>query len=163
MIEVTTSAAQDGKFVRELVTVWVSGVPRPQGSKDAYHRSDGKVAVKERSKYLRSWQNDIRLIVKAAMRGAAPTAKPVRVALTFATAGDPRRPPDIDKLARGVLDALGSSSVAPAGIVFRDDCQVVSLTAAKIPYECSDRGLGVLISVHEYKEDWPWETGARTP
>lgn len=63
----------------------------------------------------------------------------------------PARPcviPDIDKLARGTLDAL-------TGIVWRDDQQVIHLTLDKryaVPRGAGDDGQGVVIVVRESAE-----------
>lgn len=119
-----------------IIEVVVPGVPRPQGSKVGFVTEGGKVRMREDAKGVESWRADIRLLAKSKMRGRVPVAVPVDVNLAFCFRGTPvhswkATKPDIDKLCRAVLDALGSTKVAPAGVVFCDDCQVVMLCASK--------------------------------
>lgn len=115
--------SQGNPFAPDLVdlSVWVAGVPRPQGSKTYL----GAGRMRESSKELPAWRTDVR----AALLGTGVRlAGAVSVGLEFvmhrpqrARPGDPAdRQPDLDKLARGVLDALTS-----AGVV-EDDARVVN-------------------------------------
>ena len=133
-----------------IIDVVVPGVPRPQGSKVGFVTDAGKVRMREAAKGVESWRADIRLLAKSKMRGRLPVTIPVAVSLTFFFKGEPRyswkaSKPDIDKISRAVLDALGSTKVAPGGVVFRDDCQVVLLSASK-NWAAKD---GVAITVRE--------------
>ena len=119
----------------------VYGLPVPQGSKKVIR---GNV-VEMADARLRSWRQDVAATSREAMEGASPYIEPVDVRLMFwlprpqahygtgrnAEKLKPSAPiapavhPDLDKLVRAVLDAL-------TGICFRDDKQVVSLTASKL-------------------------------
>jgi len=79
---------------------------------------------------LASWRSAIALSAKSA--GAKPHLEPVEINLEFTmlrprtvTRLEPSVAPDLDKLIRAVLDGL-------TAIAYRDDGQVVRLTAAKI-------------------------------
>lgn len=124
-----------------IVDFIVPGIPRPQGSKVGFVTDAGKVRMREDAQGVEAWRADIRLLAKAKMRGKLPVNIPVDVQLAFCFKGGPlgwkATKPDIDKLCRAVLDALGSTKVAPAGVVFSDDCQVVALSATKV-YAATD-------------------------
>jgi crossover junction endodeoxyribonuclease RusA len=109
----------------------------------------------ESSRHVKAWRETVRAAAHAAHDGA-PLAGPVNVHLVFRAARPkahwrvagrlaitaPRRPttrPDVDKLARAVLDAL-------TGVVFTDDSQVVELVAIK-RYATAEHGPGVHITV----------------
>lgn len=97
-------------------------------------------------KPLMDWRSSLAENAKRACReqGWSLTEGPVSVSILFRL-GSPRRPkhaepavrPDIDKLARAVLDAISDS-----GSVWRDDCQVVRMTCAK---EYGHPGVRVLV------------------
>lgn len=122
----TTPAAED-----DLV-VFVLGRPAPQGSKRYLGRG---VVVESAAKTLAPWRADIREAVLATWGQRPPLAGPLHVELDFVLprpASAPKRStppavrrPDLDKLVRAVLDALGSAGV------WRDDSQVVELHATK--------------------------------
>jgi Holliday junction resolvase RusA-like endonuclease len=116
----------------------VFGIARSMGSKKAFiPKGWVRPIVTDSNRSLKAWQA---LVASAA--GAAIQARgswqlldgPVRLSLAFylprpqAYAKQPWRPhikaPDLDKLARGGIDAL-------SGIVFHDDAQVVELQAGK--------------------------------
>ena len=125
-----------------LVEVWVAGVPQPQGSKRLF----GGHLVEGNDRTLRPWRATIAGEARAALNNAwpGPTTEAVTVTLGFmfsrpkshygtrANPGEIKRSapaykstrPDIDKLARAVLDAL-------TGIVFVEDSQVAGLLAWK--------------------------------
>lgn len=125
-----------------LAEFFVAGVPAPQGSKRAFrNKFSGRIQQIENSTRVAPWRSDVRDAALAAMGDILPLAGAVEVALRFVFA----RPkthlsasgtvkasapehmaagPDVDKLARAVLDAMTS-------IVFEDDRQVVGLAAAK--------------------------------
>lgn len=121
------------------IDVFVPGKPAPQGSKRYLGRSGGKGITVESSKAVAPWRADIREAMLAELECRddlqAPIAGAVSVCLNFVMprpASTPKRRtppaikrPDIDKLCRAVLDAIGSAGV------YRDDSQVISLSAYK--------------------------------
>jgi len=122
------------------------GVPVSKGSKHAFY--DKKTCrawvVENNNAVQKAWASLVSTKAHEAMQGAMPSTLPVsiRVAFTFPRPGNhfgsganaakllPSAPrekttaPDIDKLARCILDAL-------TGVVYKDDSQVVSLRAVK--------------------------------
>ena len=125
----------------------VEGRPVPQGSMTAsYNRKQGVAHVHHvQGTALAVWRASIREACKR--KGYTdPPVTPVRVKLTFAMPRPkehlvlrggrytvrasylwrvPTSPPDIDKLIRGVLDAL-------TGMMYHDDSQVVEVHARKV-------------------------------
>jgi Holliday junction resolvase RusA-like endonuclease len=109
----------------------VRGTPAPQGSKHAYVVGN-RARVVEDSKMSAPWRDSVAAAAADAMNGASPIDAPVTVTITFffARPQSVKRPlpsvrPDIDKLARAVLDGL------TAGGVYTDDSRVVDLHAKK--------------------------------
>ena len=125
----------------------VRGLPAPQGSKR--HVGGGRMV--EQSKAVGPWREAVRAetqrgMDKADRLGIGPYTGPVQVKLEFRMTrpkshyrtgrnaallrnGAPGRPagkPDLDKLARAVLDGL------TAGGAWKDDSQVVVLMAEKL-------------------------------
>ena len=112
------------------VNVLVYGTPVPQGSK----RHVGRGILVESAAGLKDWRHDVTVAARKEMDRRLPLEGPVSVFLTFSLRrpkSTPRRilhpvtRPDLDKLARGVLDALTAAGV------FGDDSQVVELTCGK--------------------------------
>jgi len=135
------------------IRFFVPGMPVPQGSKSAMqHKNTGKVVMFDQSsKRLKPWRKSIKTLAQAAMGGDAWDG-PVAVCLDF-TFPRPKNhygsgkninvlkqsapawkttKPDIDKLARAVLDGL-------TGALFIDDKQVAKLTATKLFAERPER------------------------
>lgn len=114
------------------VAFTVEGVPAPQGSKSATVRG-GKAVMFEDNKKTEPWRADVTAAAVEAMDGALPFDAPVEVIVTFSfvlprtvkNRPYPSVRPDVDKLARAVLDGL------TAGGVFTDDARVVDLHARK--------------------------------
>lgn len=122
-------------------TFFAAGIPRPQGSK----RNLGRGRMAESSRHLKAWRNFITLQAKMEMRGQEILTGPVAVSLWFrmprpkshyrhcdgqlvlrpGVANHHSCKPDVDKLARAVLDAL-------TGVVYRDDSQVSRMTVLKL-------------------------------
>jgi crossover junction endodeoxyribonuclease RusA len=112
------------------LVLFVPGIPAPQGSK----RHVGKGILIESSAKVKPWRESIRWSILEAWRDP-PMCGPVSVCLDFIMprpASTPKRKtppairrPDIDKLARACLDAIGSAGV------YRDDSQVTRLFATK--------------------------------
>lgn len=127
-----------------LVAFVVAGTPVAQGSKKVVPAGGHHRAVETNEKNLRPWRAAIAAAARDAMDLADPTRGPVVLELEFSgprpashygtgrNAGElrPSAPqakttmPDVDKLARAMLDGL-------TGIVFVDDAQVVELIARK--------------------------------
>lgn len=151
------------------LAVTVYGIPRPQGSKRAFvvKGKDGgnarAVVVDARKGNLADWRGDVKAAVLDAMpydwqRIEKPTAVGVDLLFRFdrpaAHYGSGRNAaflkdtaprhhvtsPDVDKLARAVLDSLTATGV------YADDSQVTSLTARKFYVRPGDRP-GVVIQV----------------
>ena len=124
----------------------VRGQPAPQGSKRPVRLGNGKIGMAEASKAVGPWREAVRAETQRTMNGAAPLGSPVQVTLTFGVlrakshfrtgryagqlkpgaAAWPASQPDLDKLARAVLDGL------TAGGAWKDDAQVVTLIARKV-------------------------------
>lgn len=128
------------------VAFFAAGVPAPQGNKRAFrNKHSGKIAMVETSKRAPTWRSDIRDTAEKTMAGRYPLDGPLEVELRFVF---PRpqmhlsakgglkdsapvhlaQGPDVDKLARGVLDAL---AVRSGGCVITDDRCVTRLVASK--------------------------------
>ncbi len=112
-----------------MFSVFVSGTPRPQGSKQAFRRGS-KIVLVEASKGLPTWRQAIVDKIKDeepdVITGAVDVKinfyliKPKTVKRQFMTVA-----PDIDKLCRAVLDALTISGL------IEDDANVIELHATK--------------------------------
>ena len=113
-----------------MITFTVPGKAAPQGSKR--HVGGGRMI--ESSRDLGPWRERVALAAHHAMSGQALMTGAVAVALEFVLprpVSTPKRvtpaavkKPDVDKLARSCLDSMTS-------VVFRDDSQVVRLSATK--------------------------------
>jgi crossover junction endodeoxyribonuclease RusA len=102
------------------------GAPVPQGSMKVIH---GRVLHSQGSA-LAVWRSSVAWAAKQA--GATLSDQPIDMAMVFIMPRPKsvKRPfptvaPDLDKLVRGVLDAL-------TGIAYLDDAQVISISAHKI-------------------------------
>lgn len=131
--------------------VWVPGTAAPQGSK----RHVGKGVMVESSKQVQPWRESIRwalLTLPHQQRDAWPINAPVCVWLDFimprpASTPKKRTPPavkkpDLDKLARAALDAIGSAGV------YRDDSHVIQLHCTKRLAQL-DETPGLTITIEE--------------
>lgn len=121
------------------LSFFVAGLPKPQGSKRAIvNRHTGKAAVIESAgQRLKDWRGDVRDAAATALAEQSQgitLAGPLHVDLTLILPRPKARKrevypptrPDVDKLARGVLDALTSARL------YGDDGQVASLCARKL-------------------------------
>jgi len=102
------------------------GVPVPQGSMKVIN---GRVLHSQGSA-LAVWRSTVAFAAKIA--GAKVTDEPVEMTMVFIMPKPktvkrdlPTVPPDLDKLVRGVLDAL-------THVCYSDDAQVVSINAHKV-------------------------------
>lgn len=101
--------------------------PIPQGS--MRHIGNGRM-IHNKAQELAVYRASLALLAKTKFK--TPSAEPVSITLEFGIVQPksvrrpmPTVPPDIDKLARAVLDAL-------TGIAYIDDSQVVRLAASKV-------------------------------
>ena len=137
----TLQPAVDRVATRASFTVY--GLPVPQGSKSAIRQGPRTLIVERGRKTLNPWRGQIAMTAAAIL--VKPITEPVEVELTFtlprpkshfrsgSRAAELREDapvyvshrPDVDKLARAVLDAL-------TGVAFLDDGQVSCLIAAKV-------------------------------
>jgi Holliday junction resolvase RusA-like endonuclease len=154
--EVNAGAAVIGEdAAAPALVIEVRGVPAPQGSKRGFVNKGGGVSMVESSKKVKPWRESVKYAAVDAMHAttcpvdcpgwAYPLAGPVHLAITFRFARPkfhfrtgknahllrdaapvfPSGRPDLDKCLRSSLDALGEAGV------FRDDAQVVHITARK--------------------------------
>lgn len=142
------------------LTITVAGTPAPQGSK----RHVGNGVMVESSKAVKLWRQDVRTAAEKALAASpaiALTRAPVSVEIAFYLKRPkghyrtgrnacllrdtaPARPagkPDVDKLARAVLDAL-------TAVTWVDDAQVADLAAHKFYAELGGL-LGAIIRIRE--------------
>jgi len=128
--------------VSDDLTITVHGTPAPQGSK----RHVGNGVMVESSKKVKPWRQDVKHAALDVLGDAPPLIGPVLVDVTFtltrprghyrtgrnaellrdSAPAYPAGKPDIDKLLRSTLDALGEAGV------WRDDAQVVAATMRKV-------------------------------
>lgn len=114
-----------------MMRFFVPGHPAPQGSKQAFVRGKRAVLV-EVSKRVKPWREAVQ--DAAITHGCQPLDGPVSVKLTFLMPRPKAMPksapltmcarPDLDKLARAVLDGI-------TGVCFEDDSQVTRLLVVK--------------------------------
>lgn len=114
----------------------VDGDPKPQGSKRGFVTRSGKVALVEQGgRAFHAWRDTVTVVAmqeRVRQRWHPFTEGPVGVELGFRVKKPlkPKYPspavrPDIDKLARAVLDAL------TAAHIWQDDGQVTDLRVTK--------------------------------
>lgn len=104
----------------------------------------------EVSKRLAPWRNAVAAATRAVMRGRSPFGGPVAITLEFVMPRPVSLPkrlptppaikrPDVDKLARGCLDAITGAAIV-------DDSQAIDLRATKRIAEIGERP-GVVIEI----------------
>lgn len=135
----------------------VYGVPASQGSKKGFV-VNGRVNMVEQShKKLRPWREEISDAGAKAMDGRDPLDGPLFANITFFMKR-PAKPkfkdypavfPDVDKMTRGVLDALKM-----AGVI-KDDARVVACMATKV-FAASLEEQGCQITVGSMSEINHW-------
>ncbi|KAK2701934.1 hypothetical protein QYM36_019435 [Artemia franciscana] len=110
------------------------GKPEPQGSKTGFVRGGRAVIVDKNPAALKSWRAEVARAAEAAWCYGAPVDGPVRVRAVFVLPRGasvkrelPSVRPDLDKLARALLDGI-----TDAGCVWGDDAQVVRLDVSKV-------------------------------
>ncbi len=143
-----------------MITFHVPGTPKPQGSKvlqSAVINGQTKSWLRDADSGLHSWRDKVRHVAKQAMIEHGQEHKfalNVQVSILFIlkrpksvskNRSMPNVKPDIDKLARGILDALD-------GICYDNDSKVVELQLRKV-YESDGAYEGALISVGGFDND----------
>lgn len=116
------------------VTFFVAGVPVPQGSKTGYVVKGRAVLTDANKAALKPWRAEVTRIARASWLDRVRLEDvPVRVEATFVFERPksvkreaPSVKPDVDKLARALLDG-----VTDAG-VWKDDSQVTRLEVEKV-------------------------------
>lgn len=118
--------------------LFIPGTPVPQGSMKAFV-NNGRAVVTADNRKTKPWRADVQagILHHLERSGAGPIAYPacaVGVSAVFVMprrAAEPKRvtphhtrKPDVDKLARALLDSM-------TGLVFTDDSQVVTLLVTK--------------------------------
>lgn len=115
-------------------TFFIPGIPAPQGSKQLVRTAAGRtLMINANANTLKVWRNSVTACTRLMHIDTYPKGQGVSVVLDFvmpATLKDregycPQRP-DLDKLARAVLDGLVD------GGAMADDSQVVRLEASKV-------------------------------
>lgn len=140
-----------------MISFFVPGVPKPQGSKRAFvHRSTGRaVLIESAGAPLKDWRGDVKRFALDAMNGQPPLQGPVGMLLEFRLPRPKSHPktkvtypvtrPDLDKLARSVLDAVTS-------VCFEDDSQVTRLVVWK-KWATAELLAGCQVRVWDNSED----------
>lgn len=135
---------------RTRVTFRVASVPVPKGSMRAFVRG-GRPILTSDNVGLKGWEGVVRHQAQQHVHALVPGA--VSVGLAFILPRPPSLPkrvaqhlkkPDLDKLARAVLDAL-------TGVAFADDAQVTHLGCTKRYQEPTEQP-GVVVTVGAYDE-----------
>ena len=117
----------------------VMGPPAVKGSTFAFANRRGRVITKQDSKNGKAWARSVAIIAASFGRPMIPKGTGVIVDVVYEFEppirlgrSDPCVRPDVDKLARALLDAL-------TGVVYHDDGQVVDLHVTKIygPHTCA--------------------------
>jgi crossover junction endodeoxyribonuclease RusA len=129
-----------------VITFRVASIPKPKGSMRAFVRG-GRPILTSDNPGLKGWEAVVRH--QAQQHIPALLEASVAITLSFAlprTKSLPKRlerphltRPDVDKLARSVLDAL-------TGVAFSDDAQVTQLACTK-RYALEGEQPGVLVSL----------------
>jgi len=129
------------------ITFDVLGRPAPQGSK----KSIGNNRFIESSKFLPAWRSAVREAAENAVTiaGWARVTGPVELEVMFyldrpssisrQARPTPIVPPDLDKLIRGVGDAL-------TGVIYEDDSQVIRTLAWKVYADSREPGAFVRVN-----------------
>jgi Holliday junction resolvase RusA-like endonuclease len=117
---------------RQPIAFIVVGPPACKGSVVAFRAPSGRIVTKTDSKHGKTWAKHVAYCAVMAGLPVLPKGIGVRVEAEYqftapirGERGTPCVRPDVDKLARALLDAL-------TGIAYEDDGQVVSLTVRKV-------------------------------
>jgi len=128
-----------------MLITFIPGIPRPQGSKNAYKRGTAVVMV-ESNKRLPEWRKRLVQALQAQLGNEPQFATAVTVEATFylKRAKSNRKTavtqkPDLDKLARALGDALTISGV------LKDDSYIVEWRLMKLYAEFEQPGVEIEI------------------
>lgn len=138
------------------LTFFAEGISRPQGSK----RSLGNGRMIEASPHIKTWRQDVRSAAQSHRPAMWDTVSPMSVSISFCfvrpkshynskgllttkapTLATSRSIGDIDKLIRGLLDALTT-------VLFDDDSQVVEVSAIKRYCTATERPGAIITCTH---------------
>lgn len=116
------------------VTFFVAGIPVPQGSKTAYVVGKRAVLTDANKKTLKPWRAEVTRVAKASWFDRERLEDvAVRLVATFVferpksvKRAAPSVKPDVDKLARALLDGVTDSGI------WKDDSQVTDLHVEKV-------------------------------
>ncbi len=149
-----TSPKAHSPIAAKVIQVW--GLPAPQGSK----RHVGHGIMIESSKKVKPWREAVKTAALTVQDDQPPLDGPIDVTVHFylprpkghygtgrntgklkhSAPSHPATRPDVDKLVRSTLDALGDA------YMFTDDSQVVNLVAGK-RYATNERPPGATIKL----------------
>lgn len=112
------------------------------------------------NKTLKPWRQDVSQYAREMMCTRLPSESAIAVKINFfflrpkstkKTVQHKLTKPDVDKCARSILDSL-------TGVCFKDDSQVVVLSASKTFCECDERAeIEVIeLDVQSVQEEKPW-------
>ena len=143
-----------------MLTFTVYGTPSPKGSTRAFvPKGWTRPIITSATKSLKAWESKIAAAAGAQATGTLIT-DPVVMTIVFylprpkslkhGPANHTKRP-DLDKLIRGATDAL-------IGIVYRDDAQITSISAAKVYVKTQDEAPRAEFRIGPLQE---WLTSAR--
>lgn len=125
-----------------MLELFIAGVPRPQGSKNAYRRGT-RVVMVEANKYLPEWRQAVYEALRASGKqfdGAVTVMatfyipRPKTNKRLYATTK-----PDVDKLVRAIGDCL-----TKAGTIV-DDSYIVTWNAAKAYADGVEPGVRIIV------------------
>lgn len=125
-----------------MLELFIAGVPRPQGSKNAYRRGT-RVVMVEANKHLPEWRQAVYEALRASgkqFEGAVTVMatfyipRPKTNKRLYATTK-----PDVDKLVRAIGDAL-----TKAGTIV-DDSYIVTWNAAKAYADGVEPGVRIIV------------------
>jgi len=130
----------------------IYGDPAPQGSKVAHALPGGKIVMREVSKKIDPWRKAVKFAVANLVGDDwEPFDAPLEIETIFylKRGSTIRRPlpivaPDLDKLDRGLWDALTHANV------WRDDALVVNSISQKVYADTREPGAEVIIRVVDF-------------
>lgn len=130
----------------------VYGDPAPQGSKIAHALPSGKIVMREVSKKIDPWRRAVKEAVLSLVGDDfEPFDSPLEIETIFylQRGSSIKRPmptvaPDLDKLDRGLWDALTQAGV------WRDDALVVSSISTKLYADVRAPGVEVIIRTVDF-------------
>lgn len=149
-----------------VLTFTVHGTAQPKGSARAFlPKGTTRPIITTDNKSLKAWEGVVRAELQRVMDGAGDQTlflqlfdAAIRITFVFHLPR-PQKPkhrlpitkPDLDKLARGTIDAL-------TGVVFRDDSRVVAIDARKV-YAATAAKVDIRIEAIDDIELQPVEAG----